>query len=72
MSAALRLVRDSGGDDGGVTQLEAFEIQMRGAGRSDRYVHDSIKTLQHLERHTARRSRLSRRSTCHASLVGSD
>jgi integrase/recombinase XerD len=54
VSAALRLVRDTGGDGGGVTLLEAFEIQLRGAGRSDRYVSDSIKTLLHLERFTGK------------------
>jgi hypothetical protein len=52
VSAVLRLVRGDDGD-GGIPPLEAFEIQMRGAGRSDRYVSDSIKTLLHLERFTA-------------------
>jgi integrase len=49
MSGALRLVRDSGGD-GGLPPLEEFELFMRGAGRSERYVHDSVLTMKHLER----------------------
>jgi hypothetical protein len=45
VSAVLRLVRDTGGDDGGVTLLEAWEIQMRGAGRSPRYVYHALRTM---------------------------
>jgi hypothetical protein len=33
MSAALRLVRDSGGDDGDLPPLDAWELFMRGAGK---------------------------------------
>ena len=51
MSAALRLVRDSdGGDDGGLPPLEAWELFMRGAGSSERTVHDGVLTVQRLER----------------------
>lgn len=54
MTAALRLVRDAGGDDGGVSLLEAWEIQMRGAGRSPRYIYHALNTLRHLERHSGK------------------
>jgi hypothetical protein len=38
MSTALRLVRDTGGDDGGLPPLDGWELFMRGAGRSERTV----------------------------------
>lgn len=54
MTAALRLVRDTGGDDGGIPPLERWEIYMRGAGLSDRTVTCGVSTLQHLERFAGR------------------
>lgn len=49
MNAALRLVRD--GDGGGeLPPLQAWELYMRGAGRSERTVRDGVLTLQRLER----------------------
>lgn len=53
MSAALRLVRDT--DGGSETPLlEAYEIHQRGAGRSERWVVDSLFTLRRLERHSGK------------------
>lgn len=55
MSAALRLVRDDdhgGGDE--FPPLEAWEIYMRGAGRSERTVRDGVPTMKRLERHAGR------------------
>lgn len=54
MTAVLRLVSDSGGDDGNLPPLEAWELFMRGAGRSARYVTDSVATMQRLERHAGK------------------
>ena len=54
MTAALRLVPDTGGDDGGLPPLEAWELYMRGAGRANRTVRDGIATMQRLERHAGR------------------
>lgn len=53
MSAALRLVRDDDGD-GGLAPLEAWEIHLRGAGRSERYIGHAVKTMRHLEHHAGR------------------
>lgn len=52
MSVALRLVPDveTGRDGRDLSPLEQWKLFMRGAGRSDRYVTDSIHTLEHLER----------------------
>lgn len=50
MTAALRLVRDTGGDDGGLTPLERWELYMRGAGRAERTVRDGVSVMQRLER----------------------
>jgi integrase/recombinase XerD len=50
MSAALRLVRDSGGDDGDLPPLEGWELFMRGAGRAERTVYDGVLTVRRLER----------------------
>ncbi len=50
MSAVLRLVGDPGDNDGGLPLLDVWEIQMRGAGRSERYVHHTRLTLLALER----------------------
>jgi hypothetical protein len=41
VTAVLRLVRDSDGGDA-LPPLEAWEFYMRGAGLSERYVHDSL------------------------------
>lgn len=49
MTAALRLVR-RGGDDGELPPLDAWEIYMRGAGRSERTIRDGRLRLEHLER----------------------
>lgn len=49
MTAALRLVRDDDGD-GGPPPLEAWELFMRGAGRSERTVRDGIAVMRRLER----------------------
>jgi integrase/recombinase XerD len=54
MGAALRLVRETGGDDGGLPPIQAWELYMRGAGRSERTIHDGVLTLQHLERHAGK------------------
>jgi integrase len=51
VSAALRLVRDSGGDDGGLPPLQGWELYMRGAGRAERTVRDGLGTMRMLERH---------------------
>ena len=51
MSAALRLIRDTGGDDGGLPPLQGWELFMRGAGRADRTVRDGLGTMRMLERH---------------------
>jgi site-specific recombinase XerD len=49
MTAALRLVRD--GDGGNeLPPLEAWELFMRGAGRSERTIRAGVLTMQHLER----------------------
>jgi len=49
VSAALKLVRDGGPVDTGLPPIEAYEIHMRGAGRSERWVGESIRTLRRLE-----------------------
>ena len=53
MSAALLLVRDS---DGGSSPppLVAWELFMRGAGRSERTVRDGVATMQRLERNAGK------------------
>lgn len=53
MSAVLRLVGDSDGHDY-LPPLEAWEIQMRGAGMSDRTVVNSVNVLKHLEAYSGR------------------
>lgn len=53
MSAALRLVRNTGGGDE-TPPLEAYEIHERGAGRSERWVTDSIRVLKRLQDHAGR------------------
>jgi hypothetical protein len=53
VTAVLRLVRDDDGD-GGLPPLEAFEIQMRGAGRSPRYICHVLSTLAHLQEHSGK------------------
>lgn len=50
MTAALRLVRDDGNDHSGLTPLEQYEIHMLGAGRSERWIKESIWTLQRVEK----------------------
>jgi hypothetical protein len=52
MSAALQLVPavGAGDDDGGVTPLEQWELYMRGAGRSNRTITETIGVLRRLER----------------------
>lgn len=49
MTAALRVVRDGDGN-GGLPPLDAWEIYMRGAGRSERTIRDGRLRLEHLER----------------------
>jgi integrase/recombinase XerD len=49
VSAVLRLVDNMGGD-GDPPPLEAWELFMRGAGRSERTIHDGVLTMQHLQR----------------------
>jgi integrase/recombinase XerD len=49
MTAALRLVRDDGTDGTGLPPLEAYELYLRGAGRSERWVVDSLYTLRRLQ-----------------------
>ena len=49
MSAVLRLVRDDGSDDDGLSLLEQYEIHLRGAGRSERWIEESLWTLGRLE-----------------------
>jgi integrase/recombinase XerD len=51
MSTALRLIRDTGGDDGGLPSLDAWELYMRGAGRAECTVRDGLATMRMLERH---------------------
>ena len=50
---ALRLVRSTDGDDA-LPPLEAWEIQMRGAGLSERTIINSVNVLSHLESHADR------------------
>lgn len=49
MTAALRLVRDDGGSNG-LTPVELWELQMRGAGRSERTISETLRLLRHLQR----------------------
>lgn len=49
MTAMLRLVRDDNGD-GALPPLEAWELFMRGAGRSERTVRDGVAVMRRLER----------------------
>jgi len=49
VSAVLRLVADTGGDDQ-LPPLEAWEIHMRGAGLSERTVTNNVNVVSHLER----------------------
>jgi hypothetical protein len=51
VTAALRLVRDTGGDDGGLPPLQAWELFMRGAGRAERTVRAGLGTMRMLEPH---------------------
>lgn len=53
MSAALRLVRDTDGGDE-LPPLVAWEIYLRGAGRSERTIGEGVATVQRLERHAGR------------------
>jgi integrase/recombinase XerD len=53
MSAARRLVRDGDGD-GELPALEAWELYMRGAGRSERTVNNGLEVMRRLERHAAK------------------
>jgi hypothetical protein len=64
ISAALRLIRDTGGDDGGLPQLEAWELYMRGAGRAERTVRDGLGIMRMLERHADKTANSSRPWTC--------
>jgi integrase len=54
VSAALRLVRDDGPDDGGLPPLVAWEIFMRGVGRAERTVRAGLYTMKQLERTAGR------------------
>jgi hypothetical protein len=45
MSAALRLVRDTGGNDGEIPPIEAWEIWMRGAGFSKNTIREGVRTV---------------------------
>ena len=53
----LRLVpaAGAGADDGGFTTLEQWELYMRGAGRSERTIAETLGVLSRLERHAGRR-----------------
>ncbi|WP_235852773.1 tyrosine-type recombinase/integrase [Mycobacterium interjectum] len=53
MTAVLRLVRDDDGD-GGLPPLDAWEIYMRGAGRSERTVRDGVAVMRRLERESGK------------------
>ncbi len=53
MSAVLRLVSDDDGD-GVLPPLEAWEIFMRGTGRSERTVENGLATMRQLERHAGK------------------
>lgn len=53
MSAALRLVRDTDNSDR-LPPLEAWEIFLRGAGRSERTIRDGLYTMRRLEAHSGR------------------
>jgi site-specific recombinase XerD len=57
MSTALRIVPAAGAghDDGGFTILEQWEIYMRGAGRSERTISETLGLLERLERFSGRR-----------------
>lgn len=57
MSAALHLVPavGAGDDDGGLTTLEQWELYMRGAGRSERTISETLGLLDRLERHSGKR-----------------
>jgi integrase len=56
-AAALRLVPDvgAGDDDGGFTILEQWELYMRGAGRSERTISETLGVLRRLERYSGKR-----------------
>lgn len=56
MSAAhLRLVEDTGGDGpDGLTIVERWELHMRGAGRSQRTIGETLRLLAHLQRDTGK------------------
>jgi integrase len=45
VSAVLRLVRDTGGGDGEIPPVEAWEIWMRGAGFSEKTVREGVRTV---------------------------
>jgi integrase/recombinase XerD len=53
MSAALRLVGDDGSDTG-LPPLEAWELYMRGAGRSEATVSENLGVMRRLERHAGK------------------
>ena len=57
MSAVLRLVpaAGAGDDDGGLTTLEQWEFYMRGAGRSDRTISETLGLLHRLEQYSGKR-----------------
>ncbi len=57
MSAALHLVPavGAGDDDGGLTTLEQWELYMRGAGRSERTISETLGVLGRLEQHSGKR-----------------
>jgi hypothetical protein len=56
-SAALRLVPDigAGDDDGGLSPIEQWELYMRGAGRSQRTISETIGVLRQLEKFSGTR-----------------
>jgi len=47
---ALRLVSDTSGNDGEMTAVELWELHMRGAGRSERTITETLRLLDRLER----------------------
>jgi integrase/recombinase XerD len=49
MTPALHLVRDDDGDRSDLSLLEQYEIHLRGAGRSERWIKESLWTLRRLE-----------------------
>ncbi|WP_423296934.1 hypothetical protein BB736_001985 [Mycobacterium avium subsp. hominissuis] len=52
MTAVLKLVQDGGFNE--MPPLDAWEIHMRGAGRSERTIRDGRLRIEHMERFTGK------------------